>query len=445
MLKKKTVLLLTLLLCVAFFYSCGRMDEDQSDVFVDENSGNKIAGEEEGDEIQGINSQTAYVDESENQEDKEPDKTDMNSDDDNDSMEKIKKYMIPEQSFDVTLDDWGEVTFVSCRPVSCDFEASFFLIRDDQILYKFPYLCEDNKKNYTGCFADIGAVAFRDINDDGKEDIIIIFNYYSGAGPTGMVPRPESRIFLAGENEFYLAEDIMEDVEQNLLRKEMTVDRIYQYILSEETENGASKVDEAWQDAYKGILRDMENNLSDPYAVRNSSESDEDSVIGFVGIHDFNHDNIPELIVSDLVSMGVFTFEDGVAKKIADLYEPEDWCYISGVYCKNNTIVLSNSGSDGGCYVCFTFYEGEESSQGKYIIGIYDEYRPGSATINGEAATEEEFKKWFNLPDLLEDSFIHRSRIKMDNGMATDFVIDAFKKDYEYISIEDLNFNLVEW
>lgn len=74
------------------------------------------------------------------------------------------------------------------------------------------------------------AVAFRDINDDGKEDIIIIFNYVSGAGPTGMVPRPGIRIFLAGENEFYLAEEIMEDVEQNILSKDMTIEIICNYL-----------------------------------------------------------------------------------------------------------------------------------------------------------------------------------------------------------------------
>ena len=56
--------------------------------------------------------------------------------------------------------------------------------------------------------SSVGAVAFRDINDDGKSDIIVIVYYYSGAGPTGMVPRPDIRIFIAEENEFYLAEDM---------------------------------------------------------------------------------------------------------------------------------------------------------------------------------------------------------------------------------------------
>lgn len=61
------------------------------------------------------------------------------------SVEKINEYKIAEQSFDVSLEDWGEVTFVSCKPQFQDFEdASFFLIRGDRILYRFPYLREDN-------------------------------------------------------------------------------------------------------------------------------------------------------------------------------------------------------------------------------------------------------------------------------------------------------------
>ncbi len=181
------------------------------------------------DEIQEINPQTAYAGESESQEDMELDENDVNSDDDIGSIEKIDEYMIQEQSFDVTLDDWGEVTFVSCRPTSwhVNEEPSFFLVRDDQILYKFP--C-NNLKEYGGMFDGIGAVAFRDINDDGKEDIIIIFNYVSGAGPTGMVPRPALRIFLAGENEFNLAEDIIADVEQHILSKDMTIENICNYL-----------------------------------------------------------------------------------------------------------------------------------------------------------------------------------------------------------------------
>lgn len=191
--------------------------------------GEEPAEAEDVNESEEINSQTTYLGRSEGQDDVKLEESDANSEVDIDSIEKINECMIPEQSFDVTLNDWGDVTFVSCTPISwrVNEEPSFFLVRDDQILYKFP--C-NNLKDYGGMFDSIGAVAFRDINDDGKEDIIIIFNYVSGAGPTGMIPRPALRIFLAGENEFYLAEDIMEDVEQHILQKDMTIETICNYL-----------------------------------------------------------------------------------------------------------------------------------------------------------------------------------------------------------------------
>ena len=133
-------------------------------------------------------------------------------------------YRIPEQSFDITLDDWGDVTFVACRPLFyVDFEdASFYLVNDDQILYKFPYRFENNSsKGYIGRFDNVGAVSFQDINNDKKDDVIIITYYVSGAGPTGMVPRPGVTIYLAGENEFCLAEDMIADAEENISQKDM--------------------------------------------------------------------------------------------------------------------------------------------------------------------------------------------------------------------------------
>jgi hypothetical protein len=45
-----------------------------------------------------------------------------------------------------------------------------------------------------------------------------------------MVPRPDIRIFLAEENEFNLAEDIMANVEQNMVEKDMTIESICNYL-----------------------------------------------------------------------------------------------------------------------------------------------------------------------------------------------------------------------
>lgn len=146
-----------------------------------------------------------------------------------DTIEEVNEYVIAEQTFDVYLDDWGEVTFVSCKiPRSIFTDASFFLIKEEQILYKFPHRFKENRLEFTGAFDSVGAVAFRDINDDKKDDIIIISYYVSGAGPTGMEPRPYVTIYLAGESEFYLAEDMIKDVECD--GKDMTIESVYNFL-----------------------------------------------------------------------------------------------------------------------------------------------------------------------------------------------------------------------
>ena len=194
-----------------------------------------------------------------------------------------------------------------------------------------------------------------------------------------------------------------------------------------------------WEEAYKEIVCNMESYLADPYILRQEFDrADSDICIGYIGIHDFDDDGVPELIIGDTVSIGIFTYEDGMVKKIADLYEPEDWGGINGVHYRDNTIILVNSGSDGSCYVCLSCYDGE------YVTGVYDEYKPQMAVINGKEVTEEEFKKWFDTAGLLRDSSIPRSRIKKEDGIVTALVIDAIQKE-EYILIDDLDFGAIKW
>lgn len=151
-----------------------------------------------------------------------------------DSIEKINTYMISEQTFDVQLEDWGEVTFVSCEPsfyIQPE-DASFFLIRDEELLYKFPYQFENNsvQGHTAGHYDSVAAVKFQDINHDEKQDIIIIVNYISGAGPTGMEPQPNIKIYLAGEAEFYIADEMVADVEGNILKADRTIENVCEYI-----------------------------------------------------------------------------------------------------------------------------------------------------------------------------------------------------------------------
>lgn len=124
-----------------------------------------------------------------------------------------------------------------------------------------------------------------------------------------------------------------------------------------------------------------------------------------MGFHDFDQDGIPELILGDGVSVGVFTYKNNTVEKVTDLYEPEDWMAINGLHYKNNSIVLESNGSDGSGYVCFTYYEGE------YITGFHDDYNPKEATLNNKKTTYEEFSKLFSIEDLMDNSSISLNKL----------------------------------
>jgi outer membrane murein-binding lipoprotein Lpp len=144
-----------------------------------------------------------------------------------------EKRIIPDQSFDVELNDWGDVKFISySHKAGADFEdVSFCLMKDNKVIYSFPYYGENNKTDtYAGLFDSVESVGFRDVNNDNLKDIIVIINYITGAGPQGMVPRPRARIFLADKKEFLLAKDLIEDITEDIDEKDITIDNICKYL-----------------------------------------------------------------------------------------------------------------------------------------------------------------------------------------------------------------------
>jgi len=137
------------------------------------------------------------------------------------------------ESFNVELNDWGNVRFISYEPDnSINFEdVSFYLMKDDKVIYSFPYYCENNStENYVGLFDSVSAVEFCDVNNDNIKDVIVLINYVTGAGPQGMVPRPRARIFLADKKEFYLATDLIDDITNNIPEKDLSIATICDYL-----------------------------------------------------------------------------------------------------------------------------------------------------------------------------------------------------------------------
>ena len=106
--------------------------------------------------------------------------------------------ILEEQSFQVKLNDWGEVRFVSYEPDHAGEnpleDVTFYLLRGEEILYQFPYIGTEDTSDY-GMYYDVKFVMFTDTNADGKEDVVIGAEYMTGAGPQGAIPHVVVRIY----------------------------------------------------------------------------------------------------------------------------------------------------------------------------------------------------------------------------------------------------------
>lgn len=142
--------------------------------------------------------------------------------------------VIAEQSFNVDLNDWGKVRFVSYLPTYDTLweDVSFVLAKDNQIVYYFPACFENNstENDSIGMFDSVEDVGFQDIDGDNEKDVIVIINYVTGAGPQGMLPRKSVRIFKACDNGFIILEDLMIEIMENIDESELSISVICEYI-----------------------------------------------------------------------------------------------------------------------------------------------------------------------------------------------------------------------
>lgn len=163
---------------------------------------------------------------------------DYATDEDNDNtflieFDTIQDFVIEEQSFEISLNNWGEVKFVSCIPMLMEHtnpltDASFYLLKNEKVIYCFPYIFPDNIRE-SGAYDGISFVMFKDSNKDGKEDIIIGLTYISGAGPQGMIPYTEVRIYEDNEDKFVYNKDLSDEVNLNI-PQDATADDVKKYL-----------------------------------------------------------------------------------------------------------------------------------------------------------------------------------------------------------------------
>lgn len=138
--------------------------------------------------------------------------------------------IIEEQSFQVELNDWGEVRFVSYEPSSSERDlqedVTFYLLKEEEILYQFPYIGADRTSGH-GFYWDVKFVMFTDTNADGKEDVVIGAEYMTGIGPQGAVPHVAVRIYEDYGDYFTYNEGLSDKIndylpwESNVLAKDI--------------------------------------------------------------------------------------------------------------------------------------------------------------------------------------------------------------------------------
>ncbi len=162
-----------------------------------------------------------------------------------------------------------------------------------------------------------------------------------------------------------------------------------------ETERGTVEKIQTWQEAYLDILYHLQENLVPLYEPDGSDSRkffDGEDMSIYLGLHDFDEDGTLELIAGDTFSLAVFTYREGQAEKIADLYYPDIvWC-INGVHFKDHRISLNCDGAGGSDFVNFGYVNGE------YVLGRYSELNPDTGiTVNGVESTYEEVNQIYTL------------------------------------------------
>ncbi|WP_018751228.1 hypothetical protein [Paenibacillus sanguinis] len=229
--------------------------------------------------------------------------------------------IISEQSFQVELNEWGKVNFVSgYYGEGRTRDLAFYIEKNGDVLYELP--TEEADK---GLLDNVQAIGFRDVNKDGRKDVIAICTYYSGAGPEGAIPRAYARIYMAGNKEFVLAKDLSDELYSKLSEDQYTIDHICDYIaehrLSDGSDPGSNKRNQAYAAAIQNLVQNyiFPDGTEAPFDETYPMEDNKYAII------DIDNDGKDELIINynSIYTAGmrldVYEYQSDTARMISEL------------------------------------------------------------------------------------------------------------------------------
>ncbi|MGW9527728.1 hypothetical protein ACWHAM_08295 [Paenibacillus terrae] len=138
------------------------------------------------------------------------------------------------QTFTTTLNGWGKVRFVSTlkdEETNDLIQAKFFLeviskkYVEKKILYEFPEFYGNS-----GRMIDrIKAVSFKDVNQDGRTDIVIIADYITGVNAHGIETLPVAGIYFQKKDNTYTT---LSELDKNINQTghNRTLQNVIQYV-----------------------------------------------------------------------------------------------------------------------------------------------------------------------------------------------------------------------
>lgn len=109
--------------------------------------------------------------------------------------------VIENQVFEVTLEGWGDVIFAAYEPETSESDVEYRILEEGKEPYVLSGWSEDNTR-LGESFVQVLAVAFKDYNDDGRTDIIVIGEYEDSEEIF-----PEARVYLQSTEEKSFATD----------------------------------------------------------------------------------------------------------------------------------------------------------------------------------------------------------------------------------------------